>query len=739
MRFLNRSGRKTKPLLACELLHVLPGRTRVGCRALLYLNDAAGEIVERLGNLPGVLSVRVSIITANVLFHHDPDRCTAEDLSSACESILGAYARLAYMKEREQKNQATVNERRLQEAPLSELVTRVVVTSVTLAFSYLRRGATTPAAGLPGRLFSMSGLTALSLAWPIFKSGAASIHRSGRPNADTLSSAAIVSSLLVGSGGSALTIIWLAEIAELLTAYSMERTRRAINDMLQVGEQQVWLLQPDGTEVRVPLESLEPADRIVVQTGEKVSVDGTVEDGEATVDQSSITGEYLPVRLQSGAHAFAGTVVKAGRMVVRAEKVGDDTTVARIIHMVEEAANRKAAIQAYADRFSAQFIPVNFVLAAVVWAVTRKPSRALNMLIIDYSCGVRLSTATALASAIGLAAQHGILIKGSNYIEMLEAADTLVLDKTGTLTEGRPKVVSIAPLDGKSSERRLVELAAAAEEASTHPMALAIVEHVRRQGWRIPSHGKTDVQVARGIQTTVDQVVIRVGSRRFMEEHGIDVSTAREEASRLVRRGENLVYVSGDHSLIGILGIQDELRDNMKKALNRLRLAGMDDIILLTGDVEQHAEVVANRMAMDGFHAEMLPEDKAEVVLRLQSKGVRVVMVGDGINDAPALAYADVGIAMGGTRTDLAMEASDITLTGDDPLHIPAVIRLAKQTMGIVRQNFSIAIGVNTVGLMLGALGAIPPFWGAVLHNSTTIAVVLNSARILWHDLEQNR
>ena len=191
--------------------------------------------------------------------------------------------------------------------------------------------------------------------------------------------------------------------------------------------------------------------------------------------------------------------------------------------------------------------------------------------------------------------------------------------------------------------------------------------------------------------------------------------------------------------LIGILGIQDELRENMKKSLNRLRLTGMDDIILLTGDVEQHAEIVAGRMAMDRYHAEMLPEDKAEVVLQLQSKGVRVIMVGDGINDAPALAYADVGIAMGGSRTDLAMEASDITITGDDPLMIPAIIRLAQKTMGIVRQNFSIAIGVNTVGLLLGAMGVLPPFWGAVLHNSTTIAVVLNSGRILLHDIERGR
>ena len=739
MGFLNQFGSKKKPLLACEIRHSLPGRVRIGCRALRYLPEFSEEIAERLANLPEVLEARVSAVTANVLITYGSGQATDEFLRSNCESIIGTYSRTAYMSERERKNQGTVNERRLQEAPISEMVTRVAVTTATLAIAWLRRGGARPAATLAGRFLNMPALTALSLGWPILKSGLESLRDSGRPNADTLSSAAIVSSLITGSGSSALTIIWLADIAELLTAYSMERTRRAISDMLSVGEEQVWLLADDGTETRVPIESLQIGDRIVAQTGEKVSVDGVIEDGEATVDQSSITGEYMPVRRVADERAFAGTVVKAGRLVIRAEKVGDETTVARIIHMVEDAANRKATIQAYADRFSAQFIPVNFLLAGIVWAVTKRPARALNMLIIDYSCGVRLSTATALASTIGLAARHGILVKGSNYIELLEAADTLILDKTGTLTEGRPKVVSIVPLDQKTSERRLVELAAAAEEASSHPMALAVLERVRSEGWRIPKHGKTDVQVARGIVTKVGASAVRVGSRRYLEEQGIDMAGAPEEVARLVRRGENIIYVARGDTLIGILGIQDELRENMKKALNRMRFIGIDDIILLTGDVEQHAELVASRMAMDSFHAEMLPEDKAEIVLQLQSRGVRLIMVGDGINDAPALAYADVGIAMGGSRTDLAMEASDITITGDDPLQIPAIIRLAHRTMGIVRQNFSIAIGVNTVGLLLGALGVISPFWGAVLHNSTTIAVVLNSGRILLHDMEQGR
>jgi manganese/zinc-transporting P-type ATPase C len=300
-------------------------------------------------------------------------------------------------------------------------------------------------------------------------------------------------------------------------------------------------------------------------------------------------------------------------------------------------------------------------------------------------------------------------------------------------------VVSMESLEETTEPRELVELAGAAEETSTHPLAVAILDKIRRTGWRIPQHSETEVHVARGVQTRVNGDLIRVGSRPFMEENGIDTSAAHEAVGRMVRRGENVIYVGREKQLVGVLGVQDTLRENMKKALNRLRLSGMDDIILLTGDVEQHAEIVATRMAMDRYKAEVLPEDKAEMVLQLQSKGVRVVMVGDGINDAPALAYADVGVAMGGARTDIAMEAADITITGDDPLMIPAVIRMATKTMGIVKQNFGISIGVNTVGLVLGSLGVLPVFWGAVLHNATTVAVVLNSGRLLFHDVERNR
>lgn len=732
------SGLRRDKNRTCRILHELPGRVRIHCPGLRHLAERTEEIGSQLRALPVVRSVSLSALSENMLVLYDPARASAHTVLEAVQSRMKDHALTAFKAERSQEAaQSTVQERRLQQESIPEIVGRVVVSAAALTFSAFSK--TEPPATFFSRFMTLPALTSLSLAWPIFSSGWLSLVRSGRPNADTLSSTAILSSLLTGRDRAALTVIGLADLAELLTTYTMERTRRAIRNMLSTGEDWVWRLEPDGREARIPVAQLRVHDRVVVKTGEKIGVDGMVEGGEAAVDQASITGEFMPMRKQRRDRVFAGTVVKTGRLTIRAEKIGDQTAMARIVHLVEEAVGHKARIQAFADRFSARFIPVNFGLSGLVYAATHNAERALNMLVIDYSCGVRLSTATALSAAIATAARNGVLIKGSNYLEALAEADTIVLDKTGTVTEGRPQVTSVCSLAPGVSERQLLELAAAAEETSTHPVAIAFMDKTRRSGWPIPAHGQTQVFVGRGVQTTVAGRVVSVGSRPFMCERGIDLARAQEPTRRLVQRGEQLVYVARDRKLLGLVGIQDTLREDMKKSLNRLRTLGMDDVILLTGDIRQHAELVATRMAMDRYHAEVLPEEKSDIVLRLRQRGPRVVMVGDGINDAPALACADVGIAMGSTRTDIAMEAADITIASDDPLMIPSVIRLSQKTMGIVKQNFAASIGVNTTALVLAALGKLPVVWGAAIHNATTVLVVLNSLRLLLHDMERSR
>jgi manganese/zinc-transporting P-type ATPase C len=311
------------------------------------------------------------------------------------------------------------------------------------------------------------------------------------------------------------------------------------------------------------------------------------------------------------------------------------------------------------------------------------------------------------------------------------------LIKPEQFTTGKPDVTSIYFFARDIDDRMLLRLASAAEERSTHPMAFAIMSHVKKLGLKVPHHGELKTVLGRGVETEVEGQRILVGNRRYMQENNVDLDRIHDTLSRMARRGEQVLFVAKDDQLIGLIGVQDSLRENMKKALNRLRNNGFDDIVLLTGDAEQQAEVVAERIRVDGFQAEVLPENKSEAILKLQSQGVPVIMVGDGINDAPVLAYADVGISMGGARTDIAMEAADITIVHDDPLMIPGVIRMAKKTMGIVQQNFTAAIGVNSAGLILFSIGLLPVFWGAVLHNATTVAVVVNSSRLLLHDLEK--
>ena len=588
-----------------------------------------------------------------------------------------------------------------------------------------------------GYLFNYKILSTISLALPVIKNGLNSLVQNKRPNADTLSSTAIISSLLLGNEKTALTIMILERIAELLTVYTIKKTRGVIKDMLSVGESYVWKQIDNGVVKKVSIDEIVKGDSVLVQTGEKVSVDGVIEKGSAVIDQSSITGEYMPVTKKTGEEVFAGTIIKSGSITVKAEKVGDERTVSRIIKLVEDASFNKADIQSYADTFSAQLIPLNFLLAGIVYFSTRNVQKALSMLVIDYSCGIRLSTATAFSAAINTAAKNGILIKGSNYLEELSKSDTVIFDKTGTITEGKPKIQTLQVLKKNMQTNELLAFAAAAEEMSSHPLAVAILNEVKNRGIQIPEHKDTEIKVSRGIETLVNNDVIRVGSKKYMQENEIYTDNASDVIKGILNRGEILICVAKNKDLIGVIGVSDPPRENIKKAMNRLRNHGIDDIVLLTGDLRQQAETIASRMSMDRYESELLPEDKARDILKFQSIGSKVIMIGDGINDAPALSYANVGIALGSSKTDVAMEAADVTITSDDPLLIPGVVGLAKKTMKIIKENFTMAIGINSFALVLGATGMIPAIYSSILHNSITILVVGNSLRLLKYNVNK--
>ena len=720
-------------LLDCKILHEIRGRIRIKSRALKYLGIHKEEITKQLMQVHYIQSVEISSITGTILVYFDNFSLTGENLISLLQNTLNTYLVDIYKNEKKQISNKYVIERRLQEESPQEIIKNIGAAVLLL----LLPNSKTKLTGIR-RLFNYKTLSTVSLALPVLKNGIYSLIQNKRPNADTLSSTAIVSSIILGSERTALTIMILEKFAELLTVYTMKKTRGVIKDMLSVGENYVWKQSDDeNTAKKVPIEEISKGDFILVKTGEKISVDGTIEKGEAIIDQSAITGEYMPVTKKAGEEVFAGTLLKSGNITVKAEKVGDDRTASRIIKLVEDAAFNKADIQSYADTFSAQLIPLNFLLAGIVYVSTRNLQKALSMLVIDYSCGIRLSTATAFSASINTAAKNGILIKGSNYLEELSKSDTVIFDKTGTITEGKPKIQTLKTFGKNMKDNRMLVLAAAAEETSSHPLASAILNEIKNRGLKIPKHKESVIKVARGIETFVNKDIIRVGSLKYMEENDISLEVASDIVKGMQNRGEIVIYVAKNNDLIGVIGVSDPPRENIKKAMNRLRNQGIDDIVLLTGDLRQQAETIASRMSMDRYESELLPEDKAKDILKFRSIGSKVIMIGDGINDAPALSYANVGIALGSSRTDIAMEAADVTITSDDPLLIPGVIGLAKNTVKIIKQNFAMAIGINSFALVLGATGLLPAIYSSILHNSITILVVGNSLRLLKYDVNK--
>ncbi|MBP2026226.1 cation-transporting P-type ATPase C [Acetoanaerobium pronyense] len=724
---------KEMPLMKVQVSHSLPGRLRLRSKALFYLGEFQEALLKSMNKCTSFYSVEYTPITGGILIHYDKDTLNAEDVIDIVESHIGIYSLHAYSAERAKKNSLTVNERRLQDVSVEDMLKRVVISSGAL----LILGIKTRNIAFQGRKNKTASIISLLLSLDIFKSGVNSLVKTKRPNADTLTATAIITAVLTGRGVSALITILLSDIAELMTAYTISNTRNAIKDMLDTGDNSHFVVGEDGRLLLTPVEHIKPDEVVSIQTGDKLSIDGVVIEGEGYIDQAAITGEFYPSHAIKGQQVYAGTILKSGQIRIKVNRVGDETTVARIVHMVEDAASKKAQIQTYMDKFSARLIPLNFLLAGTMFLFTRDINRALSMMIIDYSCGVRLSTATALSASIYNAARNGVLIKGGNYIEALAQADSLVLDKTGTITEGRPKVTTIICVKD-ISEQVVIEMASAAEEDSSHPIAYAILEKTKKSGYEIPVHGLIQTDVGQGVNTVVeDKGIVRVGNRRYMKANGIDITELYQDIKVMEQLGEAVVYVSLEDKLLGVIGIHDALKENMKKALNRLRNMGFDDIRLLTGDISFQAEIVASRMHMDDYKGELMPEDKAKTILNMQSSGSKVMMIGDGINDAPALAYADVGIAMGNTRTDVAIESSSVTITNDDPLLIPSTIRLARSTMRTIKENFAMVIGINSIGIGLSAFGIIPVFWSSVLHNSSTIFVVLNSGRLLIKNFER--
>jgi cation-transporting P-type ATPase C len=705
-----------------QIAHSLPGRLRLVVSGLEFIQGERQDLAWDLAGIPGVYRVRITVPTSGVLLEYNPGRMDASVMLEQANMVIQKYAMAVYRS----RHTGRTEESAELSMPVRMLGKRLAVNVGALALgNFVFKAA--PATGLLGKLTSVQALTSLGLSLPIAKSAMNGIRKDMRPNADFLTVTSIVASLLLGNANSALMILALSDLAEMMTAYTIEKTRSSIKKMLSVEDGNIWKVNSDGSLTRCPIAQARPGDLIEVHTGEKILVDGIVSSGSAVVDQSAITGEFVPVERHENDQVFAGTVVKNGNIRIEAGKVGDQTVVSRIVGMVEASELKKAPIQRYADRFSNYLVPLNFLLSLTVGLVTRSPQKALKMLVIDYSCGIKLSTATAFSAAINSAVKQGILIKGGAYIEQMSEANTVLLDKTGTITEGKPRVVSMQMLTDRMDEKTALALAMAAEETSSHPLAGAILAYGMGKNIEIPAHDEVVTEVSRGSRTVADGRTIRVGNLKYMQENGVHAEMPLPDPGSAIAN-----YVGVDREIVSVLFAMDSPRDNVRRTVNSLRYDGVGDIELLTGDMDSQARLVAELIGADGYQAQLLPEQKAEAVLKLQTRGNGVVMVGDGINDAPALAYADVGISLGSKSTDIAIETSDVVISRDDPMTIFEMRRLSRETMRIVKQNFAMVVGINTVGLILGASSNISVMMSALLHNMSTILVVGNSLRLLF-------
>ncbi|MDR3654358.1 MAG: manganese-exporting P-type ATPase CtpC, partial [Mycobacterium sp.] len=629
-------------------------------------------------------------------------------------------------------------------------VLRMVIGGAALALLGVRRYvfARPPLLGPSGRLFA-TGVTVFT-GYPFLR-GALRSLRSGRAGTDALVSAATVASLVLRENVVALTVLWLLNIGEYLQDLTLRRTRRAISELLRGSQDTAWIRLTDGpeagtettggpgaaTEIQVPIDSLQIGDEVVIHDHVAIPVDGEVVDGEAIVDQSAITGENLPVSIMAGARVHAGSVVVRGRLVVRARAVGNQTTIGRIIARVEEAQHDRAPIQTVGENFSRRFVPTSFIVSAVTLAITGDIRRAMTMLLIACPCAVGLATPTAISAAIGNGARRGILIKGGSHLEQAGQVDAIVFDKTGTLTVGRPVVTNIVAMHKDWEPEQVLAYAASSEIHSRHPLAEAVIRSTEERHISIPPHEECEVLVGQGMRTWADGRTLLLGSPSLLRAEKVKVSKkASEWVDKLRRQAETPLLLAVDGTLVGLISLRDEVRPEAVEVLKKLRDNGIRRIVMLTGDHPEIARVVADELGIDEWRAEVMPEDKLEVVRELQSNGFVVGMVGDGINDAPALAAADIGIAMGLAGTDVAVETADVALANDDLHRLLDVRDLGARAVDVIRENYGMSIAVNAAGLIIGAGGALSPVLAAILHNASSVAVVANSSRLIRYRLD---
>ncbi|MCW2652720.1 MAG: copper/silver-translocating P-type ATPase [Mycobacterium sp.] len=684
----------------------------------------AVAIETEVEKIPGVRAVHAYPLTASVVVWYSPGRCDKDVVLAAIANARDIPPNL-------------IPQRLPRSADIrANDVLRMVLGAVALLVLGSRRYVfARPALLGPTSRLLATGATIVT-GYPFLRGALRSLRGGLSAGTDVLISVATIASLVLRENVVALTVLWLLNIGEYLQDLTLRRTRRAIANLLQGNQDTAWIELDEDGEVEVALPSLKLGDNVIVHDQVAIPVDGEVVSGEAIVDQSAITGENLPVSVRAGAWVHAGSVVLRGRLVVRAEAVGGQTAIGRIIARVEEAQRDRAPIQTIGENFSRRFVPASFLLSALTLVATGDVRRAMTMLLVACPCAVGLATPTAISAAIGNGARRGILIKGGSHLERAGRVDAVVFDKTGTLTFGRPVVTNIVAFHKDWQPEQVLAYAASSEIHSRHPLAEAVIRSTEERHIAIPPHEECEVLIGLGMRTWADGRTILLGSPSLLRREKVRVTRkASEWVTKLQQQAETPLLLAVDGRLVGLISLRDELRPESIAILKALRTSGVCRVVMLTGDHPETARAVADELGIGEWQAEVLPEDKLDVVRRLRSEGHTVAMVGDGINDAPALAAADIGIAMGISGTDVAVETADVALAGDDLCKLLDVRMLGGRAVDVIQQNYAMSIAVNAVGLLIGAGGGLSPVLAAILHNASSVAVVANSSRLIRYQI----
>lgn len=545
-----------------------------------------------------------------------------------------------------------------------------------------------------------------------------------------MASVAMIAAILVGEYSAAALVVFMFAIGDWLENLTIARADNALKDLAKLAPPTVTVLR-GGRESVLPVEQVVTGDIVLVRSGERIGVDGLVQGGSAAVNQSAITGESMPVDKKTGDEVFAGTLNEVGALEVKVTRTGPETTLGQIVRLVKDAQKSQAPVQRIANQYARILVPVTFGIAILVYLLTGDITRSITVLVVVCPCALVLATPTAVVAAIGNAAKGGMLVKSGAVIEQVGKVDVVAFDKTGTLTHGKPVVQQIIPLDGYPADQILC-FAASIERGSEHPIGRSIVQaSLDRQIERVNVEGFAALP-GYGVTGQVDTRQIVIGNRALFNERKI---VWTEEVDRQVQsleyQGHTVITVAVDGELKGLISLADTLRIEAKQAVAELKRIGIREVIMITGDNPRTAERIAKELGMDRVYAEVLPQNKLQIIRDLQAQGKKVAFVGDGVNDAPALAAAEVGIAMGLAGTDVALETADIGLIADELSRIPQIIELSRQALGVIRQNVIFSMSMNLLSVVLGGFGIIGPVAGALMHETSALPVLANSARLV--------